>query len=278
MLHKKQLFISRLFITIVLTTALLNLSGCINTATFSSNKEQSKVVWEARDQFVKIVPTEKPVQQPNQHPFTFKSATLIAALESIEISRKGDLVTSKTTLPLLDKKDLDRLAKNLTVAFAQATSEQDIVFAVHTIINGYKFGLEKVSVSGRAFYAENKLNIILGDLFVSVLPEEFYTTKVKPTSIDRSINPHKLGSRTILSNHKGYSIKPPKGTDRAIITLEREDWVSFNHLAQSIAIQSGQDNNKTTEERLISLKKLRDKKLVSKEEYRTIREKILNDI
>jgi hypothetical protein len=279
-------FTYSLFFTLAIILGTLSQSGCVNTAA-SPDAGAGEAIWEARDQFVKMIPAEANATNPNQHPVKIDSEALFAALSTIEIEPKNNKMKNDLMLPLLDERALRYFAINLSDALAQAKPEQDIVFAVHTIVEGSKLGLEKVSVSGRVFYTDNTLNLIIGDLFVAVLPKEFYTSKVKPTFIDRSIHPHKLGSRTMTSEYKGYNIKPPHKSKMQAMSLKRVDWISFNNKIQSTEFLSHHKMkqnaskhapNKTTEERLQDLEKLKHKKLISKDEYKAIKARILSEL
>jgi hypothetical protein len=252
---------------------------------FSSTSHASGVqkLWQSRDQFVALERQDSPMGGTviaNDHPVEISPDRLTAILTSIEF-RSAD---SDRPEQLISKQSLEPLVPEIIKGFRKATSGEDVTFALiglHTSMLG--FGKSPKVTTGRAFYKDGRLNVIFGLVQKDVNERE-----------DRRLAPFTPGSRQKAAEGE-WTLLPQPG--QSGFTLVRKDWVAFSDewraaaalipfdkqnvsSVQCAPIQSGKLDNDTRkpEERLTTLNKLKDKGLISEEEYRSKRLEILNEL
>jgi Short C-terminal domain len=282
--------------TILLFILLLCHSGL--SAAADKNAMQAQTIWQQGDQFVKLVPREstsnKTTDHANLHPAIIPTEQLSDTIAKIRVLSEKTLFTKERGNALLQKNVADTLALQLSQGLKTANPNQDIVFAINTLINSAGIGKEKVSVAGRAFYLNDRLHVIIGDLFKPTTPKEFYTQKSRPTKIDRRMHPHQPGSRDKITEHTDHRIS----RDGVKFYNNRTDWLilSFTKLKttiEAVAVEEAvteekeaahsestqlQSSGSNIEERLSKLKNLFDKGLITKEEYTATKKRILKEI
>jgi hypothetical protein len=252
----------------------------LSSATQASDVQQ---LWQSREQFVALEPQEK-AALPNTHPTELTLTRITAILESLTIREEAG-VKPET---LLTGPAVEALAPQLLAGLQQATPGQDVTFA---IIGLYKalYGLAKTPkvTTGRVFYQDGRLNIILGLVRQEVRDRD-----------DRRLFPFTPGSRKNVAEGEWTLLTQ----DQKGFALLRKDWCSFsdqwqpavvqavpetpvermhrNPPLQSPPAQATQPDPSTLSpaERLNTLKELKDKGLISAEEYRGKRLEILNGL
>jgi hypothetical protein len=101
------------------------------------------------------IETREPGAPPNAHPMAIDETVLRATLERIQLP-------GANPEPVFSKRELDELAAPLAVALARATPEQDVSFAVsdrHSFMG--PLAMRDVT-TGRVFRSERGLEIIFG--------------------------------------------------------------------------------------------------------------------
>lgn len=243
---------------------------------FSSASQASDVrqLWQSRDQFVALErqdgSTANPAQ-PNDHPADLTLDRLTAILESIEI-RTAD---GGKPEPLFTRPAVQALAPQLQQALHQASPREDVTFAIIGLYNAM-YGLAKGPkvTTGRVFYKGGRLNIIFGLVQQDVNDRD-----------DRRLSPFTPGSRQKTSKGE-WALLPQPGQNG--YNLVRKDWVTFGDewqtaVSQTPAIEKNAPPEKHRDmrsptERLIILNDLKNKGLISEEEYRGKRLEILNGL
>lgn len=237
-------------------------------------------LWQSRDQFVALESQDSSSSMksaPNQHPFDISSDRLTALLASLEV-RTPD---SKGIQPLFTTSALETLVPELQSGLSKAKPAEDVTFAViglHTALFG--FAKTPKVTTGRMFVSDGRINIIFG-----MVQKDFSERD------DRRLSPFTPGTRQSVASGD-WTIMPQNGQD---MTLVRRDWVAFGQAwkptvtkaaapaaqAEPSAtiparqIQQSSDNRKPAD-RLTTLNELKEKGLISEEEYRTKRLEILN--
>jgi len=171
------------------------------------------------------------------------------------------------------------LAPHLQKALKQAAPGQDVVFAVLGLHNAL-YGLAKSPrvTTGRVFFKAGKLNLIVGLVQKDVNERE-----------DRRLSPFTPGSRQKQASGEWALL--------ADTPLVRGDWLVFSEDWQAPVVPSAvvekkeaavpaaavQPAKRSEEirkpaERLIILKELKEKGLITEDEYRAKRQEILNGI
>lgn len=244
----------------------------------TSYASDAHYLWQSRDQFVALERQDSASAGetlPNDHPVMLDLDKLTAMLSSIElrISNAGKPES------LFTKSALQALVPYLHQGLAQASPGEDVTFAVIGLHDAL-YGLAKSPkvTTGRVFYKAGKLNLIVGLVQQDVNDRD-----------DRRLSPFTPGSR--------LSVSAGEWTLLAGTSLVRRDWVAFGGEWQApavpaavvekkavpeqvIAVQPAKrhDDARKPAERLTILNELKEKGLITEDEYRTKRLEILNGI
>ncbi len=249
----------------------------------ASPASEGRQLWHSRDQFVALEQQDARstgTLQPNSHPVEIPPDRLTAILASIEFSS----AESAKPEQLLLSESLELLVPQLVQGFRKAAPGEDVTFA---IIGLYKTSLgfartPKVT-TGRAFYNDGRLNIIFG-----------FAQKDFNEREDRRLSPLTPGKREEALDGGWKLLPQPR---RNGYTLVRKDWVTFSDAwraavaplpvatqnapsAPSIPAQPVKQTIDTRKpaERLATLNELKEKGLITAEEYRAKRQEILNEL
>lgn len=258
---------------------MLVLLGSISGAVASDTKS----LWESREQFVRIEPQDvlkDKSKVPNEHPADISQERLGEILSAIELSTQEN----KKPVPLFTRSSLENLVPLLQDGLRQATANEDVTFAVIGLYSS-AFGLAKSPkvVSGRLFYQGGKINLIVGKAQELVNDRQ-----------DRRLYPFTPGSRRYSTEEK-WTLLPQPG--QPALTMLRQDWVAFDNNWKAVAVsapaidKAGEQPTQPSPinqlfsgksgkvaERLNLLKELRDKGVITEEEYRGKRLTILNEL
>ncbi len=139
---------------------------CAMMALVSMSAVADQVIWkEGLNQYVKLVDQGKGADgpaPPNQQPVTLQPEQIKDALETIQTWQKNFLKADQARL-VFSSGQADTLGRFLSQALAKARPDQDVIFAL-VRRNRHFLGIESTTyTAGRAFYAGNRLNIIIGD-------------------------------------------------------------------------------------------------------------------
>jgi hypothetical protein len=271
----------------LLFTALCGVAGCATITTWQGG---IRTIWHGRDQFVAIVGQDHhpgSAVAANAHPVDISAELLRSAFGAIEVR----LPDQDTAVQLFNDPELEILAKYVRMGLATAGPDEDVTFAVvgdHALLTS--FLKERMVTTGRVFYRNGRLNVIFGDVLRDLKENE-----------DRRLHPLRPGSRATTSSHD-WVLTAKAGSEG--FAMQRPDWVTFPlsapaaPVAASPAMQergsSAQVSQKAVSpgaphkpsvpgrqdiaERLKRLNELRDKRLITDEEYRTKRQKILDEL
>jgi hypothetical protein len=99
---------------------------------------------------------------PNQHPVTLDAKEITNALNSMEILEKR-LVSEDEQKTLFTFQQATLLGQYLASGLQKANPDEDIVFALVSNKTSYVVMKDTYYMAGRAFYANDRLNIIIGD-------------------------------------------------------------------------------------------------------------------
>ena len=197
-----------------------------------------KVIWQNEEQFISLVPQDNSAASKNHHPAELSFDSIAEMLYSISISDKKSRFSfggKKADLgsPLFSENEIVALSKGFVEAFSTASPEQDILFRVH----GGKEQLggitqRKTINTGRAFWRDNHLHIIFGEVHGGDKTKWLYGQKQKDTYERR------FGSRTTISDRVKIVFAPVTGITQYTDSTGkiRPDWVVIDPnatLAQS---------------------------------------------
>ncbi len=263
------------------------------------------------EQYVRVVKHDRPkggLISQNDHPAILEPGQIRSALGELEVKPTPD----DKPIPVFTAPELDVLGKRLSEGLALAGPDEDITFAVIGLRRAL-FGLAKrpMATTGRVFYKNGKLNLIFGKV-VAELKEHIdpRLEPLTPGSRTRQVShdwtlPDEPGMQLYadgdmirsdwvmldlasMAAHEALSTKPVKngtiGSETSATTPERVSAPqetgqapAYQPPAVTQAPQTGKAS-KTIEERLMILNDLKNKKLITDEEYKAKRAKILNDL
>ncbi len=272
-----KLSLSRSYMALLPATFLvLTLTACASTPGVRERTAPDATVWQSRDQFVRIGPREHVAGdsvQGNDHPVTISARTLRHMLSGPRII---DPETGKPA-PLFTETEVGLLSEHVSAGLSRCSRDEEIVFAIY----GYHptlMGLvrEERVTTGRFFHRGGELNLILGMVQQPV-----------ESRGDRRLAPFTPGSRTAPAQSE-RSVIP--GTMASNGRPDRTDWLVFRIGSEQVGEQlpdqksanappvDDKGGSRGIEERLRLLKSLRDRDLISEEEYRTKKQQILNEL
>lgn len=269
------------------------LAGCATLPTEKTGDITVKTIWQARDQYVSIVKQEHPagvVTPPNAHPADIAVDRLRSALESID----ARIPEKDAPIRVFNDPELKILSENIREGLASAGPDEDVTFAVighYTALLGLL--KERKVTAGRVFCRDGQINIIFGDILRDVKENE-----------DRRLWPFVPGSRGAESSHSWTLIPSQDGETFARV---RNDWITFpltappaNPAKPAVPVPSREtgrtgtvnkgsapapppekpaiSGKKSIEERLMILNGLKDKNLITDEEYKEKRREIMNEL
>jgi hypothetical protein len=281
--------------------------------------EDEDVIWEAgKNVFIKYTEQDNSNFGKNDHPVVLKADEISKALGALKILENNSSDSDQEQQSVFTIDQIDMLSQNLAKGLAKANPNQDISFALEKSSRKI-FGLKpnRLFVAGRAFYKDEKLNIIIGDY-----------DRAADQGFEAAYDPTHVGIVRYHFDH-GRRTKSSKGFRKPIFTVQgvenkqlkdsqRTDWFLIDLKLASEASDLRARTQKTEEqaikreelmeilgseeaspsrpaaagpaaavpatatgsfeERLTTLIQLRDKGLISDEEYAMKRKQILEEL
>lgn len=205
-------------ITLALALTIMSLA-CMPPQAQAGSKER---FWRHRDQYVRLEPQDRGKQPPapNAHPVNLEPARIREMLGSLEIRYpKRDKAET-----LFTSGELDVLQNTVSEALAAATPEQDVTFAIVGIHRGlFAFNHDRSVTTGRLFYVDGRLNLIIGRLHEEYNEDE-----------DRRMHPFLPGSRKYKAPRSWDPAKPWEVVPMGGVAIKRQgdieryNWLMLN--------------------------------------------------
>jgi hypothetical protein len=254
------------------------------------------VLWSANDQWVKIEPQDDPAASPNDHPAQLANEAISSALAALQIRvADGDTAAAETRRSVFTPEELRNLAPRIASGLAKAGPRQDVTFSTIGSHPRAAGGLVKDPGvnAGRVFYDDGKLNVIFGELQSGYRKRNLYGQRTE------DFTPRQQGSRTKAAEHEWALAARPGVELHSNAGGVRNDWVEIDGAAvvsgaaavspaaatppAATAAGSGEGPAATKsgvdlEQRLKTLKELRDKNLISEEAYRAKMQELLSEL
>ncbi len=124
-----------------------------------------KSIWKEQEQYVALTTQgKKGTAFPrNAHPATLDGADIRDALKSVEVWSEGGFFRNEEAHPIFTDAQCEVLGRYLADALLKAKSNEDVIFNVRgygkLLLDSAK---EKEWTSGRVFFVDGKLNLIIG--------------------------------------------------------------------------------------------------------------------
>jgi hypothetical protein len=255
------------------------------------------VLWSANDQWVKLEPQDDPKALPNDHPAQLTAEAISTALGALQIRILDADTNAETLRPAFAREELRDLAPRLAAGLAKAGPQQDVTFstiASHSLIVGGVIKDPGVN-AGRVFYEDARLNVIFGELQSGYRKRNVYGQRTE------DFTPRQQGSRQKAEEHK-WPLAAHAGVEfHSAADGVRNDWVTIDSAlvasqaaaasdaagspAAAAPTTAGSAEGPATtksgadlEQRLKTLKELRDKNLISEEAYRAKVQELLSEL
>ncbi len=130
---------------------------------FFEKPQVTATVWEQNEQYVHLVTIEKNTAL-NNHPVTLDAVEVEQALGSLQLWTKGGVFRDEQSLPVYSKGQASTIAHYVVDALAKASPNEDVAFNVRSYADVLlSVGREREWTTGRVFYKDGKLNLIVGE-------------------------------------------------------------------------------------------------------------------
>ena len=273
----------------------------------SDSDDEEVVLWHSHAEFVRL--EVRNGGTPNNQPIKLSRERINGALRNIFVRQ----TIKDNPTRLFSEVDLQTIGRYVEEGLAKASPDQDVTFGIESWHKGL-FGLKSQKViTGRFFYVNNQLNLILGSIMGDA-PMHGGQAEASARNPDPRLNPYVPGLRAIRRKTDVIlSTSSNSGIFRA--AANRSDWLVFspqalvaggpvaapgkkaaratgdyrqlreevNRLKQELrkgrqgipGQQQGAPDSATIEKRLAILEKLHQRGLISKEELAAKRQQIL---
>jgi len=200
--------------------SMLILTGCSGSLLGTKSSESNTIIWKHRDQYVRIEAQDRGDTPPpaNDHPTTLSPQLLREMLSALEV----DFDNKGKPAPVFTQNELEILCDAFSEGLAKASPREDVTFAIAGVHRGMiSFTTDRSYLTGRIFFQQGKLNLIIGDLH-----EEYRD------NIERRLYPLVPGSRKNVTPDprrpapRSYKVLPLTGLQtQNIAGTERHDWL-----------------------------------------------------
>jgi hypothetical protein len=248
--------------------------GCVVFGSGSGVAEE-RSVWRDHGEFVRLEPQDGGAA-PNSHPVRMSAEQIIQALGDLKVKDPS----RKKPFDLFTASQLRRLSQHLSEALAQARPSEDVTFASLGNQLGASGLKEPKVTTGRLFYSNGSLNLILGEVLAVARDEDNWARQS-----DQRSAPYAPGQRQTVSRFSAALFEKPGGAVY-LHQPDRHDWMVFSSEAVSQAAPAqapagtpaGNDTARSVQERLQVIDDLRRRGIITEEEARAKRKQILDPL
>lgn len=149
------------------------------------------LIWEGNDQSVLLAPQDDETAPPNDHPVSLEPREIERMLADLRF-RYADQEADAQPASVFNNEQVEILGEALATGLRRATPSQDVTFSVvgaHRLSPG-AFARRNRLTAGRVFFRDGKLNLILGEI------QSPYRKKNIYGRIEEDFRPRRHGSRT----------------------------------------------------------------------------------
>ncbi len=214
---KSRSLACRLFLGVL---AMLVLAGCAGSLFGSKSNESNTIIWKHRDQYVRIEAQDRGEvpPPPNDHPVNLSPELIRDMLSALEV----EFDDKNKPVSVFTQNELEILGDALSDGLAKARPREDVTFAIAGVHRAFiSFTTDRAYLTGRMFFQDGKLNLILGDLH-----EEYRE------NVERRLYPLVPGSRKDVAPDprrpapRAWKVLPLAGLQmQEIAGKKRHDWL-----------------------------------------------------
>ena len=260
------------------------------------------IIWEGNDQAVALVPQDEDTAPPNDHPATVAPEDIERMLGSLRF-RYSDQESSSPPAAVFNEEQIEILGAALATGLERATPSQDVTFS---IIGAHRMSPDAIVrrnrlTAGRVFFRQDKLNVIFGEI------QSPYRKKNIYGRVEQDFYTREYGSRAVPAEQESLLMASTAASLRDDADGPRHDWVVFDPGAAGalpepsadVAAEgsvpapgsaaaapadpvaagiTGAKAPQSIEQRLDTLKQLREKDLISEEAYQEKVDEILEEL
>lgn len=178
---------------------------------------------------------------PNQHPATLDGQAVSDALSIIQVWEKNWFKPNEAE-KVFSTSQAQLLGQYIALALGTATPGQDVSFALARTDKGFLGMRDLTYTSGRAFFVNGKLNVIIGEYRRA--PDRFQERANSSAGIEEVRYFFAHGKRTKPSDFK-LAVVSGEGIDtRAVGGSKRRDWfeIDVRQAAAALAARAAQEN------------------------------------
>lgn len=158
----------------------------------------------------------------NDHPVDLAEREIATALEALSFWTGSYFSTTEEEVPVFSVLQARQLGAQLARGLREAKPEQDIEFALMKTESKLLLLESRLVIAGRAFYKNDRLNIIIGEYDKGVSKE---VDRVYDSSGQTTIYTYSHGSRSSDSGRfKGNLVSMPGVENRNLGNTLRQDW------------------------------------------------------
>ncbi len=217
--------------TSVILITLFFSSPILARSIFGDDKD---IIWKSgSNQYIKYEKQESNKFGANEHPVELDQKQIANALKALEYSEKKFL-TGKVIKSVFTLSQMNLFAKQFAKGLKNAKPGQDIIFVIEGTNSKLLVLTDNYFLSGRVFYKEGKLNIIIGDF--NLVRNEAFELVYDPS---RRAVPYTLnfGSRLKSSNKFKETLLSAPGVENQVIKGKfRRDWFMLDVALASQAL------------------------------------------
>ena len=234
-------------VTIVLTFLTL-FSGYTSALNLLGNDDDEDYIWRSGlNLYFKYVKQDDSSYGKNDHPADLDEKDISYALQSLTIPDKGFLSTALDVKPLFPTQQINLLSVNLAKGLKKAKPDQDIIFVMEKTYRKLHFLTEKAFVTGRAFYKDGKLNLIIGDYDLD--RNEAFESVYDPSGKGSVPYTFNQGYRSKSASGFSQEINRTAGVENKIINHDRrQDWLVIDIKAAADAYLATKNRKNKSDE------------------------------
>ena len=210
------------------------------TVAFSSHADDEDLYKSGLNLYIRLAEQDSGTV-PNQHPVVLNGAEISDALSSIQVWEKNWFKPNEAQ-KVFSIEQSRLLGQYIALGLAKATPGQDIVFALSRTDKGFLSVIRELSyTSGRAFFVNGKLNVIIGEF--RRLPDKFQERANASSNAPEIQYFFANGKRTKPSDFN-LAVVSGDGIDtRTVDGGKRRDWfeIDIKKAAASLAARVAQE-------------------------------------
>jgi hypothetical protein len=231
----------------VFITSLLFFSSAVHAISLLGNDDDPDVIWKSGvNLYFKYTEQDESGFGKNDHPVDLDEKDISNALQSLNIPDKSFFSSEVDIKPVFPSQQVKLLSENLSKGLKNAKPEQDIIFVMGKSYTKLHFLTERAFVTGRAFYKDGKLNLIIGDYDLG--RNEALESVYDPSGKGDVPYTFNLGYRSKSSGFKQEIIQTAGVENKILAHERRQNWLMIDvKVAADAFIAKKNSNNKSND-------------------------------